>query len=600
MRYLACVLTIWALLVAPGASAESVRPLAAAIATAHPLATEAGEQILRSGGNAFDAAIAIASTLAVVQPYASGLGGGGFFLLHRDDGLQVMLDARERAPLAAGETMYLDQHGTHRPAASIDGPLAAGIPGLPAALVHLAEHFGNLPLAQTLESAIRAAEQGFEIDEIYARLAEFRLAALRASPEARRIFLHDNAVPKPGFRVRQPELAQTLKRIAEKGADGFYKGTTGGLLVSGVRAAGGIWQAQDLETYRAVEREPLKARIRDLEIVTAAPPSSAVILIEMLNMLLDVNLKAMPVAERAHFTVEAMRRAYRDRAAYLGDPDHVEIPLAMMVHPQYAAGLRAGIHPRRATPSTLLPGIATVPREAANTTHFSVLDFEDNRVAATLSINYPFGSGFVVPGTGVLLNDEMDDFSSKPGVGNVYGLIGSRANAIAPGKRMLSSMSPSFLSNRSRIAVLGTPGGSRIPSMVLLATLGFVQGESAQALVTKPRFHHQYLPDTIEFEPGALDAGVQEVLRGFGHALAPTERPYGDMQAIVWDLEHDKVEAASDPRGVGLAKVLEPLPKKGEETLTAEARLPKLGSPKCPHRIGQNRTEGAICNAIEE
>lgn len=532
------------------------RPAAAAIASAHPLATEAGFEILAAGGNAFDAAVAVSAALAVVEPYSSGIGGGGFWLLHRaSDGFEVMLDGRERAPRAASRTMYLDAKGEVIPKLSMDGALAAGIPGEPAALAHLAERYGRLPLQQSLAPAIRYARDGFAVDALYRRLAEFRAEALKQSDATARIFLHAGKAPPEGHVIRQPELAQTLEALARDGHDGFYAGEVAKQLVDGVRTAGGIWTLDDLKDYRVVERAPLRGEYRGIKVTTAAPPSSGgVVLLSALNILAGYDIAALDEATRIHVTVEAMRRAYRDRAEYLGDPDFVDMPIARLIHPFYADGLRATIRLDRATPSASLPGARPVI-DGPHTTHFSIIDADGNRVAATLSINYPFGAALVVPGTGVLLNDEMDDFSAKPGVPNAYGLVGAEANAIAPGKRMLSSMTPTFLETEDRVAILGTPGGSRIISMVLLGTLEFAAGKGPQDWVTRPRFHHQYLPDVIQFEPDAIDALVQEDLREMGHTLSEQDQTYGNMQAVQWNKRTGQVDAASDPRGVGAAEV---------------------------------------------
>ncbi len=549
-RYFMVLLLVWA-----QAAAGGPRPRAAAVASAHPLATEAGMEILAAGGNAFDAAVAVSAALAVVEPYSSGLGGGGFWLLQRvDGGRAVMIDGRERAPLAAHRDMYLDEAGAVVPGLSMNGPLAAGIPGEPAALAHIAKAYGRLPLARSLAPAIRLAREGFEVDGHYRRLAAFRREVLRRYP-ASAVFLDRGEVPEPGHRIRQPELARTLKALAERGHAGFYAGEVARRLVEGVRAAGGIWTLEDLARYRVVERTPVQGEYRGIRVTAAAPPSSGgVVLIEMLNILARYDLEALDEAGRVHLLVEAMRRAYRDRAVWLGDPDFVAMPLERLLHPYYAAGLAASIRPDRATPSAALPAAAPGD-EGPHTTHFSILDQEGNRVAATLSINYPFGSGFVAPGTGVLLNDEMDDFSAKPGVPNAYGLVGSQANAIAPGKRMLSSMTPTFLETKDRLAILGTPGGSRIITMVLLGVLDFAAGHGPGSWVGLPRFHHQYLPDAIQFEPGALSREVQQRLDAMGHRLKPLERPYGNMQAVLWHRGSGRVAAASDPRGVGAAQV---------------------------------------------
>lgn len=532
-------------------------PSQAAIASAHPLATEAGFDILRQGGNAFDAAVAVSAALAVVEPAGSGLGGGGFWLLRRAiDGRDIMIDGRERAPKAAIRDLYLAANGTAIPERSIDGPLAAGIPGLPAALVHLAEHYGRLPLRTTLAPAIHYAETGFPVGERHVRLLGSRLEAVRRYPESAKIFLRDGKLPAVGERLAERDLAETLRLIAEQGRTGFYAGRTATRLVEGVRAAGGIWSAKDLADYRVVEREPVHGFYRGIRITTAAPPSAGGIgLIEMLNILSGYDLEQMPEITRKHLIVEAMRRAYHDREQYLGDPDFVALPILRLLSPNYAAGLRASLRPDRALPSVFLSQPATTHPMGDHTTHFSILDKEGNAVAATLSINYSFGSGFVVPGTGVLLNDEMDDFSVKPGAPNIYGLVGGEANAIEPGKRMLSSMTPTLLEDRERLGLLGTPGGSRIVSMVLLAVLDFAKGHSPESWVSLPRFHHQYLPDVIEYEAGGLGEEEQRNLKALGHALKPLDRRYGDMQAVLWEKTANRVRAASDPRGEGSAKV---------------------------------------------
>lgn len=532
-------------------------PPQAAIASAHPLATEAGFEILDKGGNAFDAAVAISAALAVVEPAGSGLGGGGFWLLHRaSDGKTVMLDGRERAPLAARPDMYLDDEGKAVPNKSVNGALSAGIPGMPAALVHLARNYGRLPLSSDLAPAIRYAEDGFPISERHCRLLSFRADVLRRSKAAANVFLVNGKMPKPGALLKQKELANTLTQLGESGKIGFYNGDTAKRLVEGVRSAGGIWTVQDLSDYRVVEREPVQGFYRGIRITAPPPPSAGGIgLIEILNILSGYDLKAVDSATRKHLIVEAMRRAYHDRERFLGDPDFVMMPLRRLLSPNYAAGLRAAIHPSRALPSLYLNQFNAPEPDGENTTHFSVLDREGNRVAATLSINYPFGSGFMPPGTGVLLNDEMDDFAAHPGSSNVYGLVGGEANTIAPGKRMLSSMTPTFVEDQHRIGMIGTPGGSRIVSMVLLAVLDFAEGHTPDSWVSIPRFHHQYLPDVIQYEPGGLTEEEQVELKKRGHELKPIGRRYGDMQSVLWDKSINRVYAASDPRGEGLAKL---------------------------------------------
>jgi gamma-glutamyltranspeptidase/glutathione hydrolase len=536
--------------------ARDAVPPEAAISSAHPLATRAGMEVLGAGGNAFDAAVAVSAALAVVEPYSSGLGGGGFWLLHRaHDGFEVVIDGRERAPLAAPRDMYLDSEGEVVSGLSVNGALAAGIPGEPAALVHIAERYGRLPLQRSLLPAIRLASNGFLVDEHYRRLAGLRLLAMQEDPETARIFLDADDIPDIGVRILQPELADTLEALGRAGYAGFYRGPVAESLVGGVRAAGGIWTLQDLEQYRAVEREPVRGEYRGLRIVSVPPPSSGgVVLISMLNILSGFRLDEYDVATRAHLVIESMRRGYRDRAEYLGDSDFVPVPVARLLSQTHAETLRSSINAAKATPSASLGRYTTDPG-GQDTTHFSILDGAGNRVAATLSINYPFGACIVPPGTGVLLNNEMDDFSTKPGAPNLYGLVGAEANAIAPGKRPLSSMTPVFAENDSGVAILGTPGGSRIITMVLLGVLDLAAGNQPASWVALPRFHHQFLPDVVQYEPGAFAGSLSEALAARGHSLQPLDAPYGNMQAIYWDRDSDRVFAASDPRGGGEAWV---------------------------------------------
>jgi gamma-glutamyltranspeptidase/glutathione hydrolase len=555
-RYITLGILLVLLSACQAGSQQSLSSPQQAVASAHPLATQAGMEILHQGGNAFDAAVAVSATLAVVEPYSSGIGGGGFWLLHRvSDNSTVMVDGREVAPLNAFRDMYLKKNGKVDPRTSIDGPLAAGIPGEPAALDYIANHYGKLPLARSLAPAIRAARNGFKVTPQYRRMATFRRDILRRSPAAAASFLHHNKVPQLGYVIKQPDLADTLQAIATKGRDGFYRGTVAEQLLHGVQHAGGNWTRADLTGYRIKLRKPQVIQYRGYTITSAALPSSGgVVMAEMFNMLTLLDWHARSSLLRTHLLVEVMRRAYRDRAVYLGDPDFVTVPVSRLTSMAYAKKLAANIQLDKATSSSELPGINEQPG-GNHTTHFSILDKDGNRVAATLSVNYPFGSCFVPPGTGVLLNDEMDDFSAKSGAPNAYGLIGAEANAIAPGKRMLSSMSPSFVENADRLAIIGTPGGSRIITMVFEGILAFIDGKSAQQIVAQPRFHHQYLPDVIQYEPGAFSADMQADLQFLGHQIRELHAPYGNMQLIVVDKRTQTVTAASDPRGEGQALV---------------------------------------------
>ncbi len=524
-----------------------------AIASAYPLASQAGQEMLAAGGNAFDAAVAVSAALAVVEPTSSGLGGGGFYLLHRQaDGFETMLDAREKAPGAATRDMYLDPAGNPIARASVAGPLAAGIPGEPAAFDYLARRFGKLPLKDSLRPAIRLAREGFPLYPRLQAAIRYKRELLLHSPDAAKVFLTaEGGVPELGALIKQPDLALTLEAMAGQGAKGFYGGRVAQDLVNGVRAEGGIWTLEDLASYRVIERKPLVGSYHGARIVSSSPPSSGgVALLDALNILAGFDLKQVDSGTRKHLIVEAMRRAFRDRAVYLGDPDFVSMPLALLTGQDYAAGQRSSIRLDKAMPSDLLPGIETTP-VGLHTTHFSILDAAGNRVAGTLSVNLFFGTGEIVPKTGVLLNNTMDDFSIKPGTPNVFGLVGNAENAVAPNKRPLSSMTPTFVETPKGMMIIGTPGGSYVISMVILGTLDYLDGMSAAEIVKDPRYHHQYLPDVIEYEKGALSPDEIARLEAMGHKLEEGSRRWGNMQVITWDFDSGQVEAAADPRGEG-------------------------------------------------
>ena len=558
------LLLIPTLLLITSCAVTTMKPQRAAIASAHPLATTAGMEILKQGGNAFDAAVAITALIGVVEPYGSGIGGGGFWLLHRNsDGHQVMVDGREKAPGAAHRDMYLDEKGDVRQGASINGPLAAGIPGVPAAMVHIANKYGKLPLSVSMRAAINVARNGFKVDKQFRRYAKIRLNTLKKDLATASTYLVDNDVPPIGYLLKQPDLAKTLEKIANKGYAGFYEGEFAKKLVSGVKAAGGIWSLEDLKNYSIIERKPVVANYHNMKVISASPPSSGgIALAGMLKMLEQYDLDKMSEADQKHLTIEIMRRAYRDRAEYLGDSDFVDVPVNKLTSTRHAQQLIKSINMGQATRSSQLRLVNNPTGAGADTTHFSILDKDGNRVAATLSVNYLFGSCFMVPGTGFLLNDEMDDFSAKPGVPNAYGLVGAEANAIEPGKRMLSSMSPTFVESERGVAILGTPGGSRIITMLLLGLLEFEKGSNAMDVVDKPRFHHQYLPDMVMYEHKAFTEDVEQELELRGHKLKKQTSPYGggfgsygNMQAIVWDKNKNELTAASDKRGIGFSIV---------------------------------------------
>jgi len=524
----------------------------AAIASAHPLATAAGHEILRRGGNAFDAAVAVAAALSVVEPYASGLGGGGLWLLHRAaDGREVMVDARETAPAGVKREQYIDGSGKPVRGATTRGGTAAAIPGAPAALVHVAGRYGALPLAETLAPAIRYARDGIPVDGRYARLAALRESLLRQDAEASRIFLDGDRAPPAGWTLRQRDLAGTLENLARNGSAGFYEGSIAHALVESVNRAGGVWQLSDLAGYRVAERAPLRFRYRGASITTATLPSAGgVALAQSLQMLERFEAGDAREPREAHLVIEALRRAFRDRATYLGDTDFVKVPVDRLTSRKYVAQQAASIDPAAAGRSEA-PASDAPAAGSSNTTHLSVIDAAGNRVAATLTINLVFGSGIVARGTGVLLNNEMDDFTVRVDAPNAFRLRGGAANSIAPGKRPLSSMTPTFVEDDKGVLVLGAPGGSRIVSQVLLAVLDYVHAPKVDlaGIVRAPRYHHQWWPDRVEVEPEGFPAQWRAALEAKGHTLEVARRKWGNMQAVFRPKPSGAAQAASDPRG---------------------------------------------------
>jgi gamma-glutamyltranspeptidase / glutathione hydrolase len=533
-----------------------LRPGHAAIASANFHATNAGLEVLAKGGNAFDAAVAVASTLSVVEPESSGMGGGFMAVLHRaKDGHDFFIDAREAAPAAVNSKDYLNADGSPNRDASLKGPLSSGIPGEPAGLVLLSKRYGRLPLSASLAPAIRIARDGFQPDARLREAITDEQKNLQRWPASAAKYLPDGNPPADGATWRDPDQAHTWELIAAQGDDGFYRGETADKLIAAVHAAGGRWTLADLAAYKAKERTPIIVNYHGFRIITAPPPSSGgVAIAEILNILSGFDLTKLDQPHRVHLIVEAMRRAFRDHNDYLGDPDFVKMPLDMLLSPFYADGLRQSILPDKATPSSMLPA-AEAAEPGMHTTHFSIIDADGNMVAITSTVNYVLGSTFVASGTGVLLNDEMDDFALVPNKPNVYGLLGSIANAPKGGKRMLSSMSPSIVIGADRTAVIGSPGGSTIITQVLEGILAFVDGESAQQIAAHKRFHHQYMPDEVDVEDGTFDPATSDALTKMGYNLKPRES-WGFMNVVTWNRKTNKLDAASDPRRPsGLGKV---------------------------------------------
>jgi gamma-glutamyltranspeptidase/glutathione hydrolase len=529
----------------------------AAIASATALATEAGFEVLARGGNAVDAAIAVGTSLSVVQPEASGMGGGFLAVIHdAATGKDTFIDAREMAPQAVSEKDYLKADGTPNRDTSLNGPLAAGIPGFPAGVAYMAGKYGKLPLSVSLSPAIRLAEQGFHPSGALVRSIAHKGEVLRRYPASSAKFMPGGKAPVEGDIFRDPNQARTLKALAEKGADGFYKGAVAKELVKSVRAAGGTWTLTDLASYRAKERQPIELTYGGYKIVTAPPPSSGgVALAEMLNILAPIDLKSMDEAHRIHYLVEAMRRAFRDHNEYLGDPDFVKMPLDMLLSPYYADGLRQSILPDQATKSAWLPSVHA-KNPGMHTTHYSIVDKDGNMVSMTATVNTTLGSSFVAGKTGILLNNEMDDFALVSGQPNAFGLIGGSANAPVGGKRMLSSMTPSIVVGKDRLAVIGSPGGSTIITQVFEGILAFIDGKNAGEITAQKRIHHQFLPDRIDIEKGSdIAPDVLAKLKAMGYEINDSES-WGNMNVVVWDKTTNVKTAASDPRNPnGLGKV---------------------------------------------
>lgn len=529
------------------------------VATADSLASAAGLEVLRDGGNAVDAAVAVHFALAVTHPRAGNLGGGGFLVFRGADGEEAALDFREEAPSGATPDMYVDEAGNVTEE-SWTGHLASGVPGSVAGMGAAHERYGSLPWRRLLRPAVRLARRGFPVDsQLHATLGR-EADRLRRFPASAGTWLPGGEPPPVGAVLRQPALARTLRTLAEAGPRAFYHGWIADSLAAEMERGGGLVGRDDLAAYEAVWREPVTFSYRGRRIVSMPPPSSGgVTLAEIFHVVegFDLAGTGWGSADAVHVAVEAFRRAYADRNYYLGDPDFVEMPLVRLTGRAYADSLRSTIDMDRASPSdafSRVPAADSLP-EGRQTTHYSVVDSAGNAVAVTTTLNGLFGSAVTVRGAGFLLNNEMDDFTAKPGVPNAYGLVQGRANAIRPGKRMLSSMSPTVVVGRDGETelVTGTPGGATIITTVFQVASGVTDfGMTAGTAVNAPRFHHQHLPDEIRYEPGGLRPAVVEELRRRGHRLEPREEWSGNVQAVRIRSDDLRV-GVSDPRGTGQA-----------------------------------------------
>lgn len=542
------------LLVFSNAVAETLRGSGGMVASRSDLASEVGSQILADGGNAMDAAVATAFALAVTYPSAGNLGGGGFLVMATADGKVLTQDHREVAPGASDRDMFLDAEGNVDRNLAVNSLQASGVPGSVAGLLDALERHGTMDREQVLAPAIRLAEEGIVLNQdLVGQFAE-NMSAFREHPASLAVFSKDGTPYAVGDIWRQPDLAQTLKRIASGGRDGFYQGETAALIIAEMQRNNGLISQDDLTGYQPVWREPLHGEYLGHDIWSMSPPSSGgVLLLQMLNMLETHDLKSLGwgTASTVHLMIEAQRRAYADRAEFLGDPAFVEIPVAMLTSKSYAQQRFADFDPAHATDSSLI-GAGSWPEESPQTTHLSVVDKDGNAVSLTTTLNRSYGNRIVVPGTGFLLNNEMDDFSSKPDTPNSYGLIGRDANEIQPGKRMLSSMTPTIVTKDGKVVlVTGSPGGATIINTVLQVLLNVLaHGMEAETAVSSPRIHHQWLPDIVRFETGAIDAAALQTLREMGHkGLTGAGFGIGDANTIV--VEDNTLIGVSDPRNVG-------------------------------------------------
>ena len=544
------------------ARAASTAPAAAEngmVVTAQHLATRVGVDVLKDGGNAIDAAVAVGYALAVVYPAAGNLGGGGFMTIQLADGRKTFLDFREKAPLAASADMYLDKDGNVVKGLSTKGHLAVAVPGTVHGLEQALAKYGTMKRSTLIAPAIRYAQDGFMLDQGDVDMFITATADFKADPASGAIFLNQGEPFSPGQKLVQKDLAATLRLIGDKGADGFYKGPVGAAIAASSQAGKGLITQADLDQYKTRELAPVECDYRGYHVVSAPPPSSGgVIVCEILNVLEGYPLKewGFRSAQSVHVQIEAMRHAYMDRNSYLGDPDFVRNPLDRLLDKGYAGQIRAAIDPTKAGVSKdIKPGVP--PHEGSNTTHYSIVDKFGNAVAVTYTLNDWFGARVTVRGTGVLLNNEMDDFTAKLGVPNLYGLVQGQANAIAPGKRPLSSMSPTIVTQGGKpMMVLGTPGGSRIITAVVHTLINVIDyGMNVQEAVDATRFHQQWLPEATNLENFALSPDTRKLLEGMGHKFAGPQ-PANHLAAILVGapsiggkpLGKNRFYGANDPR----------------------------------------------------
>lgn len=557
-------LTGFALLCTPNLAANEVSSKYGVVTSRSEFASRAGTQMLAQGGNAVDAIVAAGFALAVTYPSAGNLGGGGFMVIRMADGTTVTNDHREMAPSGAYRDMFLDDEGEYDPIKALRSHLASGVPGSVAGLLDVHKRFGRLSRERVMAESIRLASEGFELPSDIARQISGRKDIWLRTKGSREKFLkQDGSNFEEGELFVQPYLAQTLMRIRDQGRDGFYKGKTAELVVEEMQRGNGLITLKDLEGYRTVWRDPIMGSYRGFEIISMSPPSSGgVLLVQMLNMLEQFDLGSMGSGKPStiHTMAEVERRAYADRAVHLGDMDFYPVPISRLIDKKYATQRIQDFEPHKRTPSsTIVAGELPTPEESEETTHLSAIDSDGNAVAYTTTLNSGYGNGIVVEGAGFLLNNEMDDFSSKPGVPNQFGLLGAEANAIEPRKRMLSSMTPTIVVKEDRpVLVTGSPGGSTIITTVLQIVVNVVDhGMSISDAVSQPRFHHQWMPDAITLESDGFENATVDQLRKMGHEVRE-RRTIGDANTVGWN--DDSITGVSDPRNAGFASSLKSLP----------------------------------------
>jgi len=534
-RKLLALLSVCACPAAHAAAPSALESSTDMVVTAQHLSADVGAAILAQGGNAIDAAVAIGYALAVTHPCCGNIGGGGFMTIHLADGKNTFINFREKAPLAARADMFLDDKGNPIDVKSRDGYLAVGVPGTVLGLESALQKYGTMPRATLMAPAIRLADQGFILVQGDVDVLADAAAAFRTQPNVAAIFLNHGAAYRVGERLVQKNLAATLRKISDGGSDAFYRGAIAETVVRASQAHGGILTRADFEKYTVTESAPISCLYRSYTVISAPPPSSGgVTLCEMLQVLDGYDLKALGRGsdESLHLMTETMRYAYRDRNTYLGDPAFIANPIARLLSPLHMQSIRGHIQPHRSTPSATVLGNDSITDEHATTTHYSVMDRFGNAVAVTFTINDDFGAKVIAADSGFFLNDEMDDFAAKPGSANMFGLVQGKANAIAPGKRPLSSMTPTIvLKDGKPLLVLGTPGGSRIITTVLQIIVNVIDyGMSLQAAVDAPRIHHQWLPDTLAGEPLAISDPAKKSLTAMGYEVVALE-PWGTGNA---------------------------------------------------------------------